>query len=90
MLGDALSRSARTRNFMSGHAVTGDYLCSKTHKLASDECWWCGQDEGQDRHHLFVNCAAWRPQIKELWKDVGYLCEWKHPGAPRMALLFGD
>ena len=33
---------------------------------------------------------AWKPQIKELWKDVGYLCGWKHPRAPRMALLFGD
>ena len=37
-----------------------------------------------------MNCAAWKPQIKELWKDVGYLCGWKHPRAPRMALLFGD
>ena len=44
----------------------------------------------QTRYHLFVNCAAWKPQIKELWKDVGYLSGWEHPRAPRMALLFGD
>ena len=37
-----------------------------------------------------MNCVAWKPQIKELWKNVGYLCGWKHPRAPRMALLFGD
>ena len=44
----------------------------------------------QTRHHLFVNYAAWKPQIKDLWKDVGYLCGQKHPREPRMALLFGD
>ena len=27
---------------------------------------------------------------QEMWKDVDYLCGWKHPRAPRMALLFGD
>ena len=75
---------------LSGHAATGDYLCNKIHQLSSDKCWWCGQDERQTRHHLFVNCAAWKPQIKELWKDVGYLCGWKHPRASRIALLFGD
>ena len=65
-------------------------MCNKNHKLSSDKCWWCGQDERQTRHHLFVNCAAWKPQTKELWEDVGYLCGWKHPWAPRMALLSGD
>ena len=33
---------------------------------------------------------AWMPQIQELWKDVGKRCGWKHPRAPRMALLFND
>ena len=37
-----------------------------------------------------MNCTAWKPQIKELWKDVGYLCGWKRPRAPQMAFLFGD
>ena len=69
---------------LSGHVATGDYLCNKIYKLAPDRCWWCGQDEKQTRHH-FANCAAWKPQIKELWKDVGYLCGWMRaciPGRP--------
>ena len=70
--------------------MTGDYLCSKVHKLPSEKFWWCGQDVRQTHHHQFVNCVAWKPQIKELWKDVGYLCGWKSPRARRMALLFGD
>ena len=82
--------AGRYYQLLSGHAATGDYLCNKVHKLTSDKCWWCDRDVRQTRHHLFVNCAAWKPQIKELWKDVGYLCGWKHPRAPRMALLFGD
>ena len=82
--------AGRYYQLLSGHAATGDYLCNKVHKLPSDRCWWCGQDVRQTRHHLFVNCAAWKPQIKELWKGVGYLCGWRNPRAPRMALLFGD
>ena len=65
-------------------------MCNITHKLSSDKCWWCGQDERQTRHHLFVNCMAWELQTKELWKYVGYHCGWKHPRAPRVALLFRD
>ena len=82
--------AGRYYQLLSGHAATGGYLCRKVHKLPSDRCWWCGQDERQTRHHLFVNCEAWRPQIRELWKEVGKLCGWKHPRAPRMALLFND
>ena len=82
--------AGRYCQLLSGHAATGDYLCSKVHKLPSEKFWWCGQDVRQTRHYLFVNCAAWKPQIKELWKDVGYLCGWKNLRAPRMALLFGD
>ena len=63
-------------------------MCSRTHKLPSDRCWWCGRDERQSRHHLFVNCEAWKPQIQELWKEVGKRCGWKLPKAPRVALLF--
>ena len=82
--------AGRYYQLLSGHAATGDYLCNKVHKLTSDKCWWCDRDVRQTRHHLFVNCAAWKPQIKELWKDVGFLCGWKHPRTPRMALLFRD
>ena len=30
------------------------------------------------------------PQIREMREGVGALCEWKHPRAPRVALLFDD
>ena len=82
--------AGRYYQLTSGHAATGGYLCNKVHKLPPNKCWWCGHDVRQTRHHLFVNCAAWKPQIKELWKDVGYLCGWKHPRVPRISLLFGD
>ena len=82
--------AGRYYQLLSGHAATGDYWCRRVHKLPSDRCWWCGQDERQTRRHLFVHCAAWRPQIQELWKEVGKRCGWKHPRAPRVALLFGD
>ena len=50
--------AGRYYQFLSGHAATGDCLCRRMHKLPPDRCWWCGQDERQTRHHLFVNCAA--------------------------------
>ena len=55
--------AGRYYQLLSEHAATGDYLCRRVHKLPSDRCWWCGRDERQTRHHLFVNCEAWRPQI---------------------------
>jgi hypothetical protein len=64
--------AGRYYQLLSGHVATGDYLCHKVHKLPSDRCWWCGRDERQTRHHLFVNCEAWGPQIRELWKEVGF------------------
>ena len=63
---------------LSGHAATGDYLCNKIHQLSPDECWWCGQDERQTRHHLFVNCAAWSrfgPHVADIkYKKIHTVC----------------
>ena len=25
------------------------------------------------RYHLFMNCPAWEPQVREMWKDLGTL-----------------
>ena len=50
--------AGRYYQLLSGHAATGDYLCSGIYKLLSDKRWWCSQDERQTRHHLFVNCAV--------------------------------
>ena len=33
-------------------------------KLPSNKCWWCGRDEVQSRHHLFVRCKARKFQIR--------------------------
>ena len=41
-------------------------------------------------HHLFVRFRARATQIKELWRSVGKVCEWKHPRAPSVRLLFQD
>ena len=42
------------------------------------------------RHHLLVNCEAWKTHIPELWKDVGKRCGRKNRRTPRIALLFDD
>ena len=31
--------AGRYYQLLSGHAATGDYLCSRMHKLPSDRCW---------------------------------------------------
>ena len=41
----------------SGRAEIGGYLCNKVHKLPSDRCWWCGRNEKQTLHYLFMDCA---------------------------------
>ena len=33
---------------------------------------------------------AWAAQVKKLWRSVGKVCEWKHPRAPSVRLLFQD
>ena len=73
-----------------GHAAIGPYLADTIKTIQSDKCWRCGSGERQSRHHLFVKCRAWEAQIEELWKDVGKACEWKHPRAPTVRLLFRD
>ena len=30
----------------------------RRYELPSNRCWWCGEDEAQSRHHLFVRCKA--------------------------------
>ena len=62
----------------------------KSTKLLSDRYLWCEQNEKQSHYHPFVNCVTRVPQIREMQKGVGALCEWKHPRAPRVALLFDD
>ena len=78
---------------LSGHAATGSFLHDRMtgpQRAESDECWWCSCGKRQTRHHLFTECQAWRPQIKELWKRIGKDCGWEHPRAPAMRWLWKD
>lgn len=81
------SSGRRFYQLLTGHAATGDYLCNK---IASDRCWCCEGSERQPRHYPLVKCEVWKPQIKDLWKEVGTLCEWRHPRAAGFALFFED
>ena len=53
-----------------GHALTGDYLKNKIHKTENDACWHCDSGQPQTRTHLFTQCAAFREERKEFWKEV--------------------
>ena len=65
----------RYYQLLSMRATTGDYLRNKARKIPSDEYWWCGRNEKQSHHHLFVNCEAREPHIDGMWKDVETICE---------------
>ena len=41
-------------------------------------------------HAITSLCRAWAMQIRKLWRSVGKACEWKHPRAPAVRLLFQD
>ena len=78
------SLAGRYYQLQSGHAAIGSYLHDK---VDSDECWWCGSNERQSRHHLFTTCRAWTPHIREMWKDIEKACGLRHPRAPLVRLL---
>ena len=78
---------------MSGHAAIGSFLHDRItgpQCLESDECWWCNCGRRQSRFHLFVECRAWAPQIRKLWKRVGKDCGREHPRAPALRRLWKD
>ena len=82
--------AGRYYQLLSGHAEIRPYLKDKTHKVDDDRCWWCGGGKRQTRHHLFTECRAWTPQIRKLWKDIGYAQGWKHPRAPAVKWLWRE
>ena len=88
----ALSRTrkglaGRFYQLLSGHAATAEHL-SRVGQAQSDLCWWCGSGERQSRHHLFVRCQRWGPEIRRLWQRVRLDYGWG--GAPSVRRLFGD
>ena len=78
---------------LSGHAATGSFLhyrMTGSQRLDSDECLWCNCGKRQSRFHLFTECMAWAPQIRELWRGMGEDCGWEHPRAPALRWLWKD
>ena len=78
--------ASRFYQLMTGHAATAEHL-SRVGQASSDSCFWCGSKERQTRHHLFVKCRRWGPEIKELWQRVR--ADTGEGGAPSIRKLFG-
>ena len=53
----------------SGHVAVAEHLMS-VGQADSDICFWCGSGERPTRHHLFIKCRGWTPEIKRLWQKV--------------------
>ena len=76
---------------LTGHAAIGSFLHDRmtgSQTRETDECWWSNCGKRQPHHHLFTNCKAWTPQIRELWKRIGKDCRWEHPRAPALRWLW--
>ena len=81
--------AGRYYQLLSGHAATVDHLV-RVGQAQSDRCWEYGSGERQTRHHLFIRCRRWAPEIRRLWQRVEIDCEWPGPRAPRVRTLFVD
>ena len=79
--------AGRFYQLLSGHAATAEHL-RRVGQAESDTCFWCGSGERQTRHHLFVKCRRWTPEIRKLWQKVRVETGWG--GAPSIRKLFGD
>ena len=76
---------------LSGHAAIGSFLHERMTgplRRESSDFKWCGSGKRESRHHLFIECRAWAPQIQRLWKQVGKDCRWEHPRAPAVRKLW--
>ena len=77
--------AGRFFQLMSGHAAVGEHLV-RVGQADSDACHWCGSGERQTRHHLFIKCKRWGPEIGRLWQRVR--AETGEGGAPSIRRLF--
>src|SRR5258708_6379969 len=57
-------------------------------RLESDQCWWCNKGKHQSRHHLFIECRTWTPQIRRLWTRIAKDWPWEDPRAPSVRKLW--
>ena len=87
------SLAGRYYQLLSGHAAISSSLHEKmTGPLIRESsiCRWRSCGKRESRHHLLVECKAWAPQIRRLWKRVGKDCGWKHPKAPAVRKLWKE
>ena len=66
--------AGRYYQLLLGHEATAVHL-RRVGQAPSDKCWWCGSGERQSRHHLFIKCRRWTPEIKRMWHRVEKDCE---------------
>ena len=93
MRGVRKSVAQRYYQLLSGHAAMGAFLHDRMtgpQRQETDACWWCNCGRRQTRHHLFTECRAWAPQVRELWRRIGKDCGWEHPRAPALRWLWKD
>ena len=57
--------ASRFYQLLSGHAAVAEHL-RRVGQAESESCFWCGSGAVQTRHHLFVVCRRWKPEIKKL------------------------
>ena len=57
--------AGRYYQLLPGHAAIAQHLV-RVGQAQNECCWWCGSDEKQSRHHLFIRCQRWMPEIKRL------------------------
>ena len=79
--------AGRFYQMLSGHAATAEHL-KRVGQTDSDTCFWCGSGERQTRHHLFVKCRRWMPEIRRLWQKAR--AGTGEGGAPSIRKLFGN
>ena len=84
------SIASRYYQLLSGHAAIEPYLKDRIKKTKDDKCWWCGGRKRQTRRHLFVECRAWLPYTRKMWKAIGKAHGWKHPKAPAIKWLWKE
>ena len=81
--------AGRFYQLLSGHAAIGPHL-KRVSQARCDKCWWYISGEFQTRHHHFIRCWCWMPEIRQLWQRVESDCEWIPRRAPTVRLLFRD
>ena len=79
--------ASRFYQLASGHAAVAEHLV-RVGQADNDTCFWCGSGERQTRHHLFIKCRRWTPEIKRLWQKVR--AETGEGGAPTVRKLFRE